>query len=279
MVRILLSTAISLAATVLGYGALWHGGGVLMREAVHFGVGEVNVPSLLLVVAGIVLLGVAMVSVALSSIGVIVVGAIHLFFGLLAVFIPSSPFIRLIAQAFGEGSAIGNGLLFLVSTGIGLLAGIVFLVTGLAAVSRRPQKAGAMARAASVIVALVAGPMGMLLAFMGGGKVYTNLLILANTDFDATGAMLLVVGTVLLGITVLTLRWSSLGTAVLGLAVAALGFVGITQPGQLASLSNEVSRELSVAVQFSGPNGHLAMLGMLLLAAALGTLLRSRRWQ
>jgi hypothetical protein len=249
-----------------------------MSEAVRFD-RTTDPLALPLVIGGLVLLAVAMLSVAISSVGVMTVGVIHLLFGLLAVLDPSLPFIRLIAQAFGRDSTVGDGMLYSVSTGIGMLAGIVFVVTGLAALTSRSQKPGAVARAASIIVAIVAGPMGVLLAFMGGGLVYTDLVVLATGGFNPTGAVLLLVGTVLVGLAVLTLRWSSVGLAVLGLVIAVIGFFGLAQPGQLASISGEVSRELSVTVQFAAPNGNLALLGMLLLAAAFGTLLRSRRWR
>ena len=278
MVRVALSVVIALVASALGYAAFWQGGSVLMREAVQFD--QATDPTALpFVVGGLVLLVVAMLSVALSSVGVITVAVIHLLFGLLAVLNPSLPFIRLIAQSFGEGSTIGDGMLYSVSTGIGMLAGIVFLVTGLAVLTRRSQKPGAVARVASVIVAIVAGPMGVLLAFMGGGLVYADLTVPATGGFNPSGAVLLLVGTVLLGLAVLTLRWSSVGLMVLGSAIAVIGFFGLVEPGQLASIVERVSRELSVTVQFAAPNGNLALLGMLLLAAALGTLLRSRRWR
>ena len=278
MVRVALSVVIALVASALGYAAFWQGGSVLMREAVQFD--QTTDPTALpFVVGGLVLLVVAMLSVALSSVGVITVAVIHLMFGLLAVLNPSLPFIRLIAQSFGEGSTIGDGMLYSVSTGIGMLAGIVFLVTGLAVLTRRSQKPGAVARVASVIVAIVAGPMGVLLAFMGGGLVYADLAVPATGGFNPTGAVLLLVGTVLLGLAVLTLRWSSVGLMVLGSAIAVIGSFGLVEPGQLASIVERVSRELSVTVQFAAPNGNLALLGMLLLAATLGTLLRSRRWR
>ncbi|GGK96335.1 hypothetical protein GCM10007382_15760 [Salinibacterium xinjiangense] len=276
MLRIALSVVIALVASVLGYAALWQGGFVLMREAVQFD-RTTDPTALPFVVGGLVLLVVAMLSVAMSSVGVITVGVVHLLSGLVAVLDPSLTFIRLIAQSFGEGSTIGDGVLYSVSTGIGMLAGVVFLVTGLAALTRRSQRPGAVARVASVIVAIVAGPMGVLLAFMGGGLVYTDLIVLATGGFNPTGAVLLLVGTVLLGLAVLTLRWSSVGLMVLGSAIAAIGFFGLVGPGQLASIAERVSRELSVTVQFAAPNGNLALLGMLLLAAALGTVLRSRR--
>ena len=278
MVRVALSVVIALVASALGYAAFWQGGSVLMREAVQFD--QTTDPTALpFVVGGLVLLVVAMLSVALSSVGVITVAVIHLMFGLLAVLNPSLPFIRLIAQSFGEGSTIGDGMLYSVSTGIGMLAGIVFLVTGLAVLTRRSQKPGAVARVASVIVAIVAGPMGVLLAFMGGGLVYADLAVPETGGFNPTGAVLLLVGTVLLGLAVLTLRWSSVGLMVLGSAIAVIGFLGLVEPGQLASIVERVSREVSVTVQFAAPNGNLALLGMLLLAATLGTLLRSRRWR
>ena len=206
MLRIALSVVIALVASVLGYAALWQGGFVLMREAVQFD-RTTDPTALPFVVGGLVLLVVAMLSVAMSSVGVITVGVIHLLSGLVAVLDPSLTFIRLIAQSFGEGSTIGDGVLYSVSTGIGMLAGVVFLVTGLAALTRRSHRPGVVARVASVIVAIVAGPMGVL----------------------------------------------------------------------LASIAERVSRELSVIVQFVAPNGNLALLGMLLLAAALGTVLGSRR--
>ena len=75
--------------------------------------------------------------------------------------------------------------------------------------------------------------------------------MLETGGFNPTGAVLLLVGTVLLA---------------------------LAEPGQLASIVDRVSRGLSVTEQSAAPNGNLALLGMLLLAAALGTLLRSRRW-
>ena len=276
MARVILSIVTALAATVLGYGALWNGGAVLLRGASRGGGADLDAVALLMAGAGLVLLVSAVLSLVLSPVGVITVGAIHLLVGLLSVLIPSSPFIRLFAQGLGPKSAIGDGLLFSVSTGVGLLAGIIFLVTGLATLTRRSQKPGALARAASVVVAIVAGLMGILLALIGGGSVYTTLLIEARPGLEVTGLVLVLVGAILVGLAVLTLRWSSLGSAVLGLVVTA---VGIAQPSQLASITNGVSRELTVAIQFACPNGNLALIGMLLLAAALGTLLRSRRWR
>ncbi|WP_309615676.1 hypothetical protein [Salinibacterium sp.] len=279
MVRIMLSVVIAFAATALGYVALWNGGAVLLRDASNGGGADLSLVALLMAGGGLVLLATAMLSLALSPVGVITVGAIHLTVGLLSVLIPSSPFIPLFAQGFGADSAIGYGLLFSVSTGIGLLAGIIFLVTGLAALTRRAQKPGALARAASVIVAIVAGAMGILLAFIGGGSVHTTLILEARPGLEVTGVVLVLVGTILVGLAALTLRWSSLGAAVLGVLVTAMGIVGIAQPSQLASITQGVSRELTVAIQFACPNGNLALIGMLLLAAALGTLLRSRRWR
>lgn len=279
MARIIVSIAVSLVATVLGYLALWQGGDALLRAASGFTQRTPDPLALPLLIAGLVLLAIAMLSVALSSVGVIVVGAIHLLFGLLAVLIPSMPFIRLAAQAFGPVSPIGNGVLYSVSTGVGMLAGITFLVAGLAARTRRAQKPGGVGRFASVIVAAVAGPMGLLLALMGGATISTTVPATASTDLDLSGAVLVVFGAVLLGIAVLTLRWSSLGVGVLGVAVAVIGVIGILDLRQLISLTDQVSRDLTASARLAGPSGSLAMLGILLLAASVGILLRSRRWR
>ncbi|MDJ0335960.1 hypothetical protein QMG83_12060 [Salinibacterium sp. G-O1] len=277
MVRILVSIVVALVATVLGYAALWHGGAILLKDAARYVPVALDVSALVFVIGGIALLSVAMLTVGLSSIGVIVVGAIHVVTMLLAVLIPAVPIVELSEQVFGRNSALGDGLIFSIATGTGMLAGAIFLVGGLAAVTRRSQKPGGVARTASVIVALGAGPMGVLLAFMGGGVVYADLLAGDRTEFDGMGGLLLTVGAALLGLALLTLRWSSLGTTVLGLAFVAAGVIGMTEPGRLASIAKLVSPELTTAVEFSGPNGTLALLGVLLIAAAIGELLRSRR--
>ncbi len=277
MIRIPVSILVALVATVLGYAALWHGGAILLKDAARYVPVALDVTALTFVIVGIALLSVAMLTVGLSSIGVIVVGAIHIVTMLLAVLIPGVPIIELTEQTFGRNSALGDGFIFSIATGTGMLAGAIFLVGGLAAVTRRSQKAGFVARTASVIVALGAGPMGVMLAFMGGGVVYTDLLAGERTEFDGMGGLLLTVGAVLLGLALLTLRWSSVGISVLGVVFGAAGVIEMTEPGRLASLAELISPELTIAVEFSGPNGTLALLGVLLIAAGIGELLRSRR--
>jgi hypothetical protein len=277
MTRIVISLLVAPIASVLGYLALWSGGTVFSRALLDRTSSGLDPLAVLFVVLGVLLLVVAMATIAFSSVGVIVVGVIHLLVSLLAVLGPAKPFLVLLGPLYDTIPAVADGLLYSIPTGVGMLAGVIFLVAGLAALSRRPARPGVLARIASVVIGLAGGLIGLVLAVSGGGLIYTSQMLEFRELADQRGALLLLVGVALLAVAVATLRWSSLGVATLGLVVVVIGALGITQPGDAVAVTRDVSVELSRALQFVSANGNLAMLGMLLLAAALGTLLRSRR--
>lgn len=265
------SVVLALLFTVLGYTALWAGGVPAARAATR----SREVPDtalILLVLLGLVLLAIAMLTVVLSSLGAIVVGVLHLVAGI-PITLAVQPAIALLGQSFSGNLVLASGVATFVPSGVAMLAGTTFLVGGLVS-PRRVAKPGTRMRALAVIVALVGSLTGMLLALTGGQMIYSQYLQRLDFSFAPVPALMVIVGAVLFGVAVATIRWSSTGAIIVGAILAVLGIVALVGVQPLVSLLSGFPRELVPALVTAGAIGHLALLGVLLLTAGVAARLR-----
>jgi len=284
MIRRILSLAVALIASVLGYLALWTGGTTLAFSASSFRPGSVAIDpgALALVLLGLILLAIATVTVAFSSLGVIVLGAAHLLVGLVSIVSASDlrevrPITyQLFNELFGTQEAINYGFYSSVPTGVGAIIGVVLLVAG-AMARGRSGEVSSIWRIISPIIAVLFGVVGLLLVVSQGAVVYTSQLQRGMWDANPLVIALLVFGLLLLAVVVATVRWSSAGVLALGGILTVYGVVALFQPTVVSQSLMPVSRELSTGLLLWSGNGSFALVGIALLSVGFGARIRGRR--
>lgn len=287
MTRRILSLAVALIASILGYFALWTGGMKLAFAASSFSSyrpdgAAIDFGALALVLVGLILLAIAALTVALSSLGVIVVGAVHLLVGLISIVSPARLLevrpitYELFNQLVGGQEALNYGFFTSVPTGVGATIGVALLIAGIMA-RGRSGAANPIWRVVSPILAVVLGIGGLLLVLMQGMVVYTNQLQQGRWDANPTVIGLLLCGLLLVAAVVATVRWSSAGAFVLGGVLTVYGVIALFQPSALSQALMPVSREFSLGVLLWSSNGSFALIGIVLLAVGFGVRVRGRR--
>jgi hypothetical protein len=272
--RAVLSLIVAIVTTVAGEALLWGGGSATMRIVQESAVLDARslVPAIIAVV-GIVLVAIAMLTAAWSSLGVIVVGAIHLIVGTAAVLVSPAIYYAVLRPLHQTNADVAGGIDYAAATGMLLLTGVVMFVGGIALAARKPRSSAA-GRITSLILGLVLG-VGMLpVLAIGGFRVVQSVLIRLSAVVELFGALMVIGAAVLLLIVVITVRWSSLGAFVIGVLIAAAGFVAIFAP-TLVFRGLAFDPQIRGGAVYVAGTGQLALLGMLLLATAIAGLVRA----
>ncbi len=280
MTRRILSIAIAVVGSALGYLAAWTGGTALVQFA---GTGR-SAPDVfphLLLALGVVLLAVATLSIVLSSAGVLVVGSLHLAVGLLAVLFPPqglrggfAPAFQLLNALNDVSREVSYGAYFAVTTGMGLMTGAALVAIGSASRSRVTAPAQTM-RVVSAAVATIIGLPGFLLVLGAGGVIYRSAVVM----FDGApelAVILLVLGVGLVAGALYFTRWSSVGAVELGLVITILGLVFLVAPG-LSAGAFGIAHPLGMGITSAGVSGNVLLVGVVITAAAIGAKLRADR--
>ena len=272
--RAILSLIVAIVTTVVGEALLWGGGSATLRIVRQSG--AVDAPTLIpavLAVVGIVLVAIAMLTAAWSSLGVIVVGAIHLIVGGAAVVVSPAIYYAVLRPLHQTNADVAGGVDYAAATGALLLTGVVMFVGGIALAARK-TRSGAAGRITSLLLALVLG-VGMLpVLAIGGFRVVQSVLLRLSAVVELVGALMLMGAAVLLVVVVITVRWSSLGAFVIGVLIAAAGFTGLFAP-MLVLRGLAFDPQLRGGAIYVAGTGQLALLGTLLVVAAIAGLVRA----
>ena len=274
--RAVVSLIVAVVASVVGEALLWGGGAGamrIMRESA--GLDAAAVVPVVLAVVGILFVAVAMLTAAWSSLGVVVVGAIHLVVGGAALVLSPAVYIAVLRPLHAASPDVAGGVDVAAATGMLLLTGVVMFVGGIA-VAARKARSSAAGRVTSLVLALVLG-IGLLpLLAIGGFRIVEAVLVRLSAVVEFVGAGLVLGAAVLLVIVVATVRWSSLGAFVIGVAVAAAGVLALVAPGA-ALRPLAFDPEIAGGATYVALTGQLALLGMLLLTTAIAGLIRAGR--
>ena len=210
-----------------------------------------------------------------SSLGAIVVGALHIALSLLLVawpvdlatgFLPPLQALLLDAEAI-----VGRSTVFIhTGTGVGMLLGVVLLTLGL--LRRRAATGSAVMR----IVSAVAGLITVVLIFAtlaAGGEVYRQAFQYLQPA--VVPILLMVLAALAVAATLVPFRWSTLGGFVSGGIVTLVGVVLLVSPPM--DLFRVIAPPLTVTFLPLGVTGGVLAVGLTLIGASLGALLRARR--
>ncbi len=272
--RAILSLIVAVVATVVGEALLWGGGAATLRIVQErAAVDDRSLLPAVIASIGIVLVAIAMLTTAWSSLGVVVVGAVHLVVGGTALVVSPAIYYAVLRPLSQTNRDVAGGVDYAAATGMLLLTGVVMFVGGIALAARK-ARSGAAGRITSLILALVLG-IGLLpLVAIGGFRVLRAVELRLSVAVELFGALLVLGAAVLLVIVVATLRWSSLGAFVIGVILAAGGFAALFVPGLLAHRP-AIDRDFDGGALSVAGTGQLALLGTLLLVAAIAGLVRA----
>ena len=279
MTRRILAIVVALVFSIAGHLLIFASGWDLLRRMMQFQPVPTNVVGIVGLVAGILLVAVAALTVAISSSGVIALGVLHVVFGLLLPLMPFSlfsgsrpPTFQLIFLLGDLNIAFRDQMTTYFTIGTGVLVGVVLIVAGLAA-RGRTLRANPVAIVVSIVVGIL-GAVGIGVALIGGFMIYRSMFQMMMGEIEVLGVALLLLGSLLLAVAVVTVRWSSAGVIVLGAVVTALGIVVAVLP---PSAIGAFARDLGVALTNVGVTGLLSLLGVVLVAVGVGVNVRTRR--
>lgn len=275
MPRTALSLIVAVGATVVGLPILWFGGALAIQSLDVTGdtASAAAIGPALLALLGAAVLGVAGYGIRWSPVGALVVGTLHLLVSAVALaFAPydegALPFLwQLVFDLDRVAPAISSGLAMTLAYGVSALLGMALLVGGLTAL--RPGLPSGLWRVLGVaggIVAVVA----TLWAFSVGLRVYIAFLVTGQPDATVITPLVLQLALAVLvfGVSLVPLRWSSVGGFLAGILVTGLGLLLIAPlPEILAALPSDVSFLIATI----GPAGLLSAVGLTLLGAAAGS--------
>ncbi len=280
MPRNVLSLVVALGATVVGLPLLWFGGATAVGalDVTGDGISAAAIGPALLAVLGGAVLAVAGYSIRWSSLGALVTGALHLAVSLLAlVFAPYDegalpPLWQLVFDLDRTAPELSSGIAMTLAFGVSALVGVSLLVGGLAGL--RLHAATALRRWLALLGGLIAIVM-VVWALASGLRVYVGFLVTASPDAAVIGPQVvqLALLVVAFGVTLLPLRWSSLGAWTAGIVVTALGLLLLAPlPEILAALPSDIAFLIATA----GPAGLLTAVGLTVIGVALGSGRRRR---
>ena len=281
MTRRVLSIAIAVIATALGYAAAWTGGTTIAQYA-QMGRPVEDLLAVPLLVLGVVLLAVGALTVWLSSAGVLVVGALHVLVGVLYLVLPPTglregfaPIHQLLNSLNDLSREISYGAFYAVPTGWGLLTGAALISVGLGARLRRTASTTTN-RALAIGAAVILGVPGALLVLGGGGMVFRSAVVTlqAPTVFALLGVF---IGTVLVAAVAYLARWSSAGVIVLGGIVIVAGILFMVANGPISAALLRVSDPLVLGIGSAGSTGNVLFAGVVIAAVGVGAKLRADR--
>lgn len=270
MARPFLSLLIAATASTVGLALTWSGG-VARVEAFASFAETPGVVAAVQAFAGALLLGVAAASIAVHWVGALVVGGVHALLGLLALVAPFgnsfaggifSPVFQITRMLSRVDRALGDGATVFYFSGTALVVGAFLAAAALGIRSRR--LAGPSSRSAVALSSTIGGVLLLAVAVLlvvAGSQFVRSIVQLMR--YDDVSAVVTVIAGVLAGLAGLLLRWSSLGTALVGAIVLVVGlvlFVALPPPG--------------VPGWFLGAYGLVLVLGVTFVGAALGGLVR-----
>jgi len=283
--RPLLSVLLALVLAPLGTVVVALSGTVVVRAALTLSVGPETVVAIAGMVLGLLLIGAAAASVAVHALGAAVLAIPHLVLGALALF-PSAGTADLgpaLQLASALRRAVGTPVDVLLPTwfaGVTLAIGCV--LAGSAVAAWRPARG--IPAASRAIVGGVAGVVGLgavVLVLVAGE---TLLVLVTRFLVGGPGALLaaalVLVASLLLGAVAASARWTVLGPLVLGALVSLLGLAAVVAPVAVAGAAASLPRPggsmagLGQAIGDLGMTGGIAMLGLVMLAGALGVAVR-----
>lgn len=272
--RPLLSIVVAFGTALIGHAILWTSGTALVQS-----MQRTFAPDALAVVGvivGVLVAAASILSIVISPVGAIVLGIVQLVASLLTMLIPItsglSPVAQLMFALQGVSRELSYGLGYSVPTGIGLVTGTILLIAGLAAGSRRAAPTG-LTRVIVVVVALVAGLLGLGVALAGGWGVYQSQFLYLD-GVDPFSVVLALLGAVLVAVAVATARWSSLGVILLGAVVIVLAYVEL---GTRFMFQLPRVRGLQEGIDTAAAIGNAQLIGALLIGAGVALWWRARR--
>ena len=275
-----ISAVIGLIVTVPALLLVIAGGGRAYQETVLQARTEPDIGSILVAVAGLVLLIVVVLSGLLSAagplIGGILVTASSVAFLLDPMLALSS---AQVLPGFGPTAVVT--LTLWSQSGFLLAVGVVLLASALARViasrSGAARRRGARA-VVSLVVAVVATTGGLALLVVGSTELLRSAGAFGGRSLDVASLVILLAGCLVLGGVALTAAWSSVGTAVVGVILLVAGVAGF-----LPAVSTFVFRALtwvstdaSAGASTMFAVGVIAVLGVTLIGAAASSA-RARR--
>ncbi len=271
MARPFLSLLLAAAASTGGL-ALATAGALGYSAAAQSFRGEPAVGAAVVAFLGVLLIGLAAASLAIHWVGALVVGSVHALLGLLALVVPFgnvfaggifSPVFQITRMLAKLDRTLSDGATVFYFSGTALVVGAFLAAAALGIRSRRlsgwsTRKAVVLSSAVGVVVLLAA----VALLVVAGGEFVVGILV--RFQYVPALAALTVVAGLLAGVAGLALRWSSLGTFVLGVFVLLFGAAAFLLP---------------VPPPFPGRMvtgyGLVMVVGATLVGAALGGLARS----
>lgn len=272
MARPFLSLLVAVVASTAGLALTASGAVAFSRSTLSFD-SEPDAGAAIGTLVGVLFLGVAAASLAVHWVGALVVGAVHALLGLLALVVPFgnpfgggifSPVFQITRMLATIDRSLSEGATVFYFSGTALVAGAFLAAAALGIRSRRLS--GWSSRKAVLVSSALGGVMllaAVTLLVVVGGQFATSILQLMK--YNAGLAALTVVAGVLAGLAGLLLRWSSLGTFLLGVVVLAVGLFAFLMP---------------LPPQFPGRlitgYGLVMVAGATFVGAALGGLARSR---
>ncbi|HEY1101422.1 MAG TPA: hypothetical protein VGF99_20960, partial [Myxococcota bacterium] len=237
MARPFLSLLIAVAASTAGLALTSTGAvGYYVSSAAYEA--EPDVGSAVATFAGVACLGLAAASLAVHWVGALVVGSVHALLGLLALVVPFgnpfgggifSPVFQITRMLATVDRTLSEGATVFYFSGTALVMGAFLVAAALGIRSRRLS--GWSSRKAVLVSSALGGAVllaAVVLLVVVGGQFATSIFQMMK--YDAGLAALTVVAGVLAGLAGLLLRWSSLGTFVLGGVVLLAGAVAFLMP-------------------------------------------------
>ncbi len=275
--RRILSVVIAVAASLVGHVVLWISAATCFIAFQRFLQPEIG--AMVGVVVGVIIIGIAMLTVAISSAGVLLVGAVQIVSGLAGVLLTPSlgggfaPMVQLSGLLRSINAELSYGFDYSVLTGICLITGVTFVAAGL--VGRMPRRSGPAQGVGilAAVIAVVVGLIGVVLAIGAGFVTFRRGFVFLDGP-DPVAVLLLVLGVLLVGVAVVSARWSPYGVVVLGVLVLVLGIAAVFTRFVVAMPLLPVAQP---GIDTAAILGNVQQIGVLLAAAGVGLWLRARR--
>jgi hypothetical protein len=282
MTRRILAIVVAFVSSIAGHLLVFAGGMDILMRSQQFAAAPPNALAVAGVVAGLLLVALAALTVAISSAGVIALGTAHILFSLILVLMPVTlfdggfyPAWEFINALGGLNAGFRDGMSIAFAIGTGFMTGVVLLVAGLLARSRT-TRANPVAILVSLVIGIL-GFVGVLIAISGGMLTYRSMFQMLRGEIEVAGLALLLLGSLLLAVTVATVRWSSAGTIALGAVVVVLSLAWPMLPPDVFGGLMGISRELVDGLLRVSASGLLAIVGVALIGVGVGSSLRARR--
>lgn len=272
MLRPFLSLVVAAGATTAGLGCAWAGAGLRLVEGAR---GRPEFAGAILTLVGVLLVGIAAMSIAIHWLGALTVGGIQGFLGAIALVFPLgnpfegglyNPVFEITRMLSAIDRDLGDSAAVYFFCGAALLTGAFLVGAALGIRTRRLNPpAGRRSRLGAIAVSAPTLLGATALFVLAGGQFARGLF--ETFRFESALAALVVFGAVLAGIAGLTLRWSSAGVVLVGVAVVVTGVAAFSVSGLLV---------VGFPGRLPGAYGFILLLGSTYLGAALAGMVPDR---